>query len=271
MIISRWWKMILALTLGVTAVALVILLLQPKQYLSVVTALPASGFASDKARIFNDNIEQLYPTIGSPDELDPVVGTGKLDTLYLAVAAEHNLASHYTLKNASPLKVAQVFKHNSRVEKSEYGELKIKVWDRNPTLAATLANSLFDKLQQLHQSLQSQGNALVLQRLQEQYKQLQGSYTGAPDSARLQAGAAELTALRRKSLQEQLSQYEKLIAEYSLQLHTNPQVLLVVERGRAAVKADKPRIPQVLLLTAFASLLFGLLLAAGLQSRKKYG
>lgn len=271
MIISRWWKMILALTLGVTAVALVILLLQPKQYLSVVTALPASGFASDKARIFNDNIEQLYPTIGSPDELDPVVGTGKLDTLYLAVAAEHNLASHYTLKNASPLKVAQVFKHNSRVEKSEYGELKIKVWDRNPALAATLANSLFDKLQQLHQSLQSQGNALVLQRLQEQYKQLQGSYTGAPDSARLQAGAAELTALRRKSLQEQLSQYEKLIAEYSLQLHTNPQVLLVVERGRAAVKADKPRIPQVLLLTAFASLLFGLLLAAGLQSRKKYG
>lgn len=270
-IISRWWKMILALTLGVTAVVLVILLLQPKQYLSVVTALPASGFASDKARIFNDNIEQLYPTIGTPDELDPVVGTGKLDTLYLAVAAEHNLAGHYAMDNASPLKVAQVFKHNSRVEKSEYGELKIKVWDRHPAMAATLANALFDKLQQLHQSLQSQGNTLVLQQLQEQYKLLQGTYTGAPDSGRLQAGTAELTALRRKNLQQQLSQYEKLIAEYSLMLHTNPQVLLVVERARAAVKADKPRMPQVLLLTAFASLLFGLLLAAGLQSRKKYG
>lgn len=271
MIISRWWKTILAVTLGVTAVALVILLLQPRQYLSVVTALPASGFASDKARIFNDNIEQLYPTIGTADELDPVVGTGKLDTLYLAVAAEHNLAAYYGMDNASPLKVAQVFKHRSKVEKSEYGELKIKVWDRKPAMAATLANSLFNKLQQLHQSLQSQGNALVLQRLQEQYSQLQKTYSGAPDSVRLQTGGAELTSLRRKNLLEQISQYEKLIAEYSLMLQTNPQALLVVEMARPSVKADKPRIAQVLLLTAFASLVFGLLLAAGLQSRKKYG
>ncbi|HEY1115717.1 MAG TPA: hypothetical protein VGE66_19270 [Chitinophagaceae bacterium] len=270
-IISRWWKTILAITLGVTAVALVILLLQPKQYLSVVTALPAPGFASDKARIFSDNIEQLYPTIGTADELDPVVGTGKLDTLYLAVAAEHNLASYYGMENASPLKVAQVFKHNSKVEKSEYGELKVKVWDRKPAMAATLANSLFNKLQQLHQSLQSQGNALVLQRLQEQYRLLQKAYSGAPDSARQQPGGAELASLRRKNLLEQISQYEKLIAEYSLVLHTNPQALLVVEMARPAVRADKPRILQVLLLTAFASLVFGLLLTAGLQSRKQYG
>lgn len=270
-IISRWWKEILALTLGVTAVALVILLLQPKEYLSVVTALPASGFASDRARIFNENIEQLYPTIGTPDELDPVVGTGKLDTLYLALAAEHNLAGTYAMEEAAPLKVAHVLKHNSKVEKSEYGELKVKVWDRNPARAAVLANALFDKLQQLHQSLQSQGNALVLQRLQEQYTQLQKGYTGAPDSARLNGGAAALAAIRQKNLQEQVAQYEKLISEYSLAVQTNPQALLVVERARPALKADRPRIPQVLALTAFASMVFGLLLAAALQSRKRYG
>lgn len=271
MIISRWWKMIGAITLGVTAVALVILLMQPREYLSVVTALPASGFASDRGRIFSDNIEQLYPNIGTPDELDPVVGTGKLDTLYLAVAAEQDLAQYYGVDNATPLKVAQILKDNSKVEKSEWGELKIKVWDRNPARAAVLSNAIFDKLQQLHQSLQSQGNALVLQRLQEQYRQLQNAYTGAPDSARLAGGPAELVAIKRKTLQEQITQYEKLIAEYSLMLHTNPQALLVVERARPALKADKPRIPQVLALTAFASLLFGVLLAAGLQSRKRYG
>lgn len=270
-ITSRWWKTILTITLGITAVALVILLLQPKEYLSVVTALPASGFASDRASIFNDNIEQLYPSIGTPDELDPVVGTGKLDTLYLAVAAEHQLAGYYGIENAAPLKVAQVLKDNSKVEKSEYGELKVKVWDRNPVMAATLANSVFGKLQQLHQSLQSQGNALVLQRLQDQYKQLQNAYTGAPDSVRLGGGAAGITAIKQKNLQEQIARYEKLISEYSLTVQTSPQALLVVERARPALKADRPRIPQVLALTAFASMLFGLLLAAGLQSRKRYG
>lgn len=271
MIISRWWKAILAITGGVTAVALVILLLQPKEYISVVTALPASGFASDKASIFNDNIQQLYPNMGTPDELDPVVGTGKLDTVYLAVAADQNLARYYGMENAPALKVAHILKGNSKVEKSEWGELKVKVWDRSPAMAATLANSLFDQLQQLHQSLQSKGNALVLQRLEEQYRQLQNVYAGAPDSTHLNGGANGLTAIRRKNLQEQLSQYEKLIAEYSLMQQASPQALLVVERARPSLKADRPRIPQVLAITAFASMLMGLLVAAGLQSRKHYG
>jgi uncharacterized protein involved in exopolysaccharide biosynthesis len=269
-IISRWWKMILTITVLVTAVALMILLLQPRQYVSVVTALPASGFATDKARIFNTNIEQLYPSIGTADDLDMVVGTAKLDTLYLALVEEKNLARYYGMEKAKPLKVAQVLKDNTKVEKSEYGELKIKVWDRNPVMAADLSNGLFARLQKLHQSLQSQGNALVLERLQEQYKQLQDSYTAAPDTARLNGSPADLTALKRKNLQEQIAQYEKLIAEYSLMLHTNPQALLMVEAARPAFKADRPRVVQVLLLTMFVSMLFGLLLAVALQSRK-YG
>lgn len=266
MIISRWWKTILAITLLVTAVTLVILLLQPRQYLSEVTALPASGYATDKARIFNNNIDQLYPSLGSADDLDRVVGTARLDTLYLALAAEKNLARHYKMEKVAPLKVAQVLKKKTRVEKSEYGELKIKVWDKDRVMAAELANGLFAKLQQLHQSLQSQGNALVLQRLQEQNRQLQHSYATGPDS--LNGDHDDLVQIRRKNLQEQIAQYEKLMAEYSLMLHTNPQALLMVEAARPALKADKPRIVQVLLLTAFASAVFGLLLAIALQSRK---
>lgn len=265
-IIGRWWKTILAITLLVTAVAFLILLLQPRLYLSEVTALPASGVATDKARIFNNNIEQLYPSIGNPDDLDRVVGTARLDTLYLALAAEKALARHYKMEKEKPLKVARQLRKHTRVEKSEYGELKVRVWDKDPAMAAALANGFFQKLQQLHQSLQSQGNALVLQRLQEQYRQLQQGYTGDLDS--LNGGSGDLVQIRRRSLQDQIAQYEKLMAEYSLMLHTNPQALLVVEPARPAIKADKPRIAQTLLLAAFASLVFGLLLSVALQSRK---
>ena len=135
-------------------------------------------------------------------------------------------------------------------------------------MAAALANGFFARLQGLHQSLQSQGNALVLQRLKDSYTQLQGSDTGAADSGSLNGATGEAGNTRSRHLQEQLMQYEQLIAEYSLVLATNPQALLVVEPARPAVKADKPRVVQTLLFAAFASLLFGLLVAIGLQSRK---
>jgi hypothetical protein len=94
LIISRWWIAILSFTGVVTTVAFLILLVQPREYLSMVTALPASSYATDKARIFNNNIEQLYPSIGTADDLDRVVGTAQLDTLYLALVQDKDLVQH---------------------------------------------------------------------------------------------------------------------------------------------------------------------------------
>lgn len=267
-VIHRWWKAIVTLTLVVTAVAAVIVLLQPKQYLSVVTALPASSYATDKARLFNNNIQQLYPSLGTADDLDPMLGTAHLDTLYLALVHEKGLARHYGLNKANEYKALRILRENTMVEKTEYSELRIRVWDRDPEMAAALANGFFARLQALHQSLQNQGNALVLQRLQDNYARLQQAYAAVPDSSRLDGEQAALTTIKKQNIREQLAQVEKLMAEYSLALQTNPQALLVVEGARPSVKPDKPRVAQTLLLTAFASLVVGLLLAIALQSRK---
>ena len=69
----------------------IITFLKPQLYLSVATAVPASSFLSDKSKIFNDNIQELYSTLGTPDDLDMIVGTSTLDTVYLTVTDEFNL------------------------------------------------------------------------------------------------------------------------------------------------------------------------------------
>ncbi len=56
-IIAYWWKKMLFLALAAIALITIILLLQPKLYLSVATALPANSATLDKARIFNPNVE----------------------------------------------------------------------------------------------------------------------------------------------------------------------------------------------------------------------
>src|SRR5215471_2230116 len=94
-LIARWWKRILALMLITTAAAAVIVLLIPKKYLGVATALPASTYAQDKTGVFSQNMQSLYSALGTPDDLDMIVGTAHLDTVYRAISEQLNVTEHY--------------------------------------------------------------------------------------------------------------------------------------------------------------------------------
>jgi hypothetical protein len=96
-LISKWWKYILAVVVVSIVTAAVIVFTKPSKYLSVATAVPANTISSDKARIFNENIELLYPGLGTAEDLDVIVGTGQLDTIYLFVTDQFNLYDHYKM------------------------------------------------------------------------------------------------------------------------------------------------------------------------------
>ncbi|HET7896333.1 MAG TPA: hypothetical protein VFL47_01640, partial [Flavisolibacter sp.] len=68
-VLARRWKMMVFLTVIATGTALLACLLRPKEYAGMATALPANSLVGDKARIFNQNIQALYPEVGTPDEL----------------------------------------------------------------------------------------------------------------------------------------------------------------------------------------------------------
>ena len=257
-VLSRWWKAVLGLVAAVTAVALVLLFTAQKQYLSTVTALPANSLAFDKGRIFNNSIQELYSSLGTPDELDPIIGTAKLDTLYRAMVNDFNLVAHYAVeKKKNPVHTAtKLLKANASVAKDEFGQLKIRVWDLDPNFAATLAHGLYERLQALHQYLQNQSNEMVLAKLKESERMLSNDSTTA-------------SPFNTEWEMEQKKQYQKLIAEYNMMISTKPQVLLLVEDARPDVKPDRPKFWLVLSVAVFGALMFGILLALFLESRKR--
>lgn len=247
-VITKRWKLIIALTLIATTLALIVSLLRPKEYLSTVTAVPANSLIADKARIFSSNIEALYSELGSPDELDRIEGTAKLDTIFLAVADSFNLAAHYQVaEGSSTLEVAWRLKKNTDIRRTAYGELKIKAWDADPALAAQLANALLQKLNEIHQQLQNANHAHVLQKIRE-----------------------ELSAKQKDtvSFSSQIKEYQTLIHQYELAIKTAPQALIVVEPARTSATPDKPKTGITTAVAFFASLLFSLLLAVFVESRK---
>lgn len=277
--VEKRWKTILAITCLATIIALIFVLLSPKKYLSVATALPVNSLTADKARVFNSSIEALYSDFGSPDELDKIEGTATLDTIFIAASKELRLPEHYSINSGEEgiYKAAIKLKKNTRITRSSYGELKVKVWDNYKIEAAHLANFLMKQLQELHQHLQNQNNVLLLQKLQEEYALKQNEYLQLSDSlgngasassANFMSGKKGIIRTKMAALAEQLQQYEKTIGEYQLAVRSNSPVLLIVENARPPLWPDKPKVLQTLLFTFFGAFLFSYLLALLVEGRK---
>jgi uncharacterized protein involved in exopolysaccharide biosynthesis len=263
-VFSRSWKLIFLIVLIACIIAFTFEKFSPKLYLSVTTALPANSITVDKARIYDKNVENLYSDIGTADELDKIEGTAQLDTIYLAVAAELNLKDHYLLENNGEalFNAAQHLKKNTEIKRSAYGELKIKVWDTDRNLAAQLANKLLEKLQLIHQNIQNERNAVILQKLKEDVQMVENKINQFRDSSSMQKIKLDfLKAVKEDGWYTQIKDDQKLITEYQLALNTNPQVLLVVEKARPSLWPDKPKTAQTIAFTFFISLFFGFLIA----------
>jgi capsular polysaccharide biosynthesis protein len=297
-IINLRWRLIFLLTLLATVVALIATLLSPKLYLSTATALPANPVLSDKARIFNPNIEELYPSLGTPDELDKIEGTTKLDTIFIAIANDFQLAAHYGINENDALhKAALKLKKNSDISRSAYGELRLRVWDKDKMMAAQLANAYLQKLNEFHQHIQTANSAMVLQKIKEDLAAKQNEMDSAEQSMiSFKTGSPvynrddqqynkndlandTLIALKRQSnsdiagnintLSDQVKEYRTLINQYELSLKTTPAVLVVVENARPALVWDKPNLPRNLAFAFFAALVFSILLAVFIDGRNK--
>jgi uncharacterized protein involved in exopolysaccharide biosynthesis len=268
-------KQVLLIVLISLAIATGIVLMMPSQYLASTTALPANPVATDKASVFNNNIRDLYSSLGESGDLDKIVGTGQLDTIYLSASDQFELATHYKIQGnnaaVSRRKAAAALKKNSRVTKSEYNELLVQVWDTDKNLAPLLADALMEKLAAIHQDLLNQSNQTIIKSLGEGQQKLQISI----DSIRTFLQHANITPSQAQQyndkltvLQQQLSQYEKLKTEYQLMIDTKPAALLVVDKARASDQPDKPKKLLILLATAVLSFLFAAWLALILEKRK---
>lgn len=225
------------------------LLFTEKKFLAQTTALPANPLFSDKGIVFNSQLQQIYSSLGVSDDIDKYLGTAKLDTMYYPLVEKHHLVEHYGIKKSSnpPRKEAiERLKTNTRVLKTDYGELQIKVWDKSSGLAVALANDLMENLSQFHTKIAAQFASLTVQNLQ------------------LQRDSLEKIVPQTDELKAQLTQYSRLINEWNLQ--KQPPSLYILEKASPSLKPDKPKVLLTLVATFVLSFLFGLLIITYLQS-----
>lgn len=269
-IIQYWWKKIALLSIISLLLATVVLILQPKLFLATTTALPANSLTRDQAHVFNQNIEQLYPSLGSADELDKFLGTASLQSLYNQVAEENNLAAHFGITGPQAgSKSGAVLRKRIKVQRNEWNQLQVKAWDHDPQMAAQLANAFFEKMQLLHQRLEQENNLVLLQSLRSDLEAKEKKRRQWQDSVAKTSDEQLWMQAQRTNLQNSIFETQKLVGQYELSVKNPLPSLFVLEKAWPPSKPDQPRIPGVLLLVLLVSLVFGVLVAVFVESRRK--
>jgi uncharacterized protein involved in exopolysaccharide biosynthesis len=249
-LISQYRNKLLIMTGAVTAVALVVSLLLPNEYLSQASILPANSKMMDKQRLFSDNIQELYSAYGNAEDLDRLYATMRSNEVLNVVADSFQLMQHYQLANSNNgrIKSYRKFRKNLELEKTEYGEIRISVWDKDSDLSAQLANAIVARTRDVSDKMFT---AFYEQSISRMKKELMVK------SAML---ASENDSIQKKELSQELAIIRNRMTEYQVTQLNPPPSVFVLEKAEPSPIADKPKVllnvVVSFILGAFCSLLW---------------
>ncbi len=236
---SKKWR-ILGFSLIAALIALIISLLMPEEYLSEASLLPSNSKLMDKQRLFGENIQELYSAYGNSEDLDRLFATMHSSAVINGVSDSLDLVEHFDLtnrKNGKALAQKKLEK-NIKLVRSEYGELRLQVWDKSPAMAEQIANGLIGKTQQVFDDMFRLYYERSIGNLNEELK--------TRNALLKQDSSLDLKAEQVK--------IRSRISEYQITKLNPPAAFFVMEKPYQSVIADRPKTLLNVVISFFASL-----------------
>jgi len=249
----RHSKFLMLIVLLPVLTAVILSLVLPKEYLSKSSILPVNSRLSDKARYSSDEIAELYSAFGNGEDLDRLYATARSGSLIMKMVDSFNLTGYYRLQHKKAYAAEAAAKELSSsidIRKTEYGELQIRVWDKEPQMASYICNAIVDRIDKIHKELYLDFYAGSVKRMEQIYSQ-KLSLARAADSS---LNKNDSTLL----LGDELAAYRKSIADFRMAMQNPPPTLMVLEKAYPSVKPDKPKLLLNVVLTFLLSLFTGI-------------
>ena len=271
---QRRWKLItafVAISLVVTSILLVFI---PRQYESIAVATAGNPLLSDKAYLFNQNVDQLYSNYGNADDIDRLLGIANLDTTYNLLVDSFKLYNYYTTSKSNKAirrrNAVLGLKKDVQIQKNELNQFTLSVWNKHPVVAANIANSMLGIIQKITANGLQKSYEQTLFLLDSTLVGMQSEYeeiTNISRERQTPKTAVELINAKKATLLEQMKQYQKTYSEVAMAAANVQPSVIVLQSATPAVKAGKPPVLAWLLGVLLTSTTFGLL-AVLLYDRK---
>jgi hypothetical protein len=265
------WKQLLFFVMASLLVASITLFIVPKQFYAASIVVSANPNLADKSHLLNPNIQSLYSVFGSGDDLERIMGIASMDTVYNQLVDEFNLINYYQLSGADTNKIPHnqyllrrkavlELKDDISIQKTELAQLKISIWTKDAELSAKIVNRMVEIIRSKEEDIWRSGYEKMLMNFNRSIDSLNKIYDVISNKIKAEKeNAAQLDYVKSNGLFEQINAQQKAAAELKLAIDNNAPALYVLETAVPAAKSEKPNIPEVLILTALASLIFGIL------------
>ena len=140
-VLMSWKRTILLTVVSVGVISAIFSFFQPNYYKAETVFYPASPTLADPGQLgYNTSPMYVY---GGSDDLDRLFSIVTSEKMISYLIGKFNLYQHYGQDSTTRLgqfKMKELFKGNYKAVKSKYGALILSVEDKDPELAAKIAN-----------------------------------------------------------------------------------------------------------------------------------
>jgi capsular polysaccharide biosynthesis protein len=254
--ISQYKTRLLMLVGSASLLALLISLLLTDEYMSQASILPANSKMMDKQRLFSENIQELYSAYGNSEDLDRLFATMRSKEVLNTVADSFRLIKHYHLEDVKNgrIKTYKKFRKNIELAKTEYGEIRIRVWDKDSLLSAQIANAIVSRTREVSDKMFTGFYEQSISRMEKEL------------SVKSELVKTVTDSLQKRELDNDLAIIRNRITEYRVTQLNPPPSLFILEKAEPSPIPDKPKIllnvMVSFILASFCSLLWLALLYA---------
>jgi tyrosine-protein kinase Etk/Wzc len=150
-------KFIIGFTAATTVIAMIISFLLTPLYLSTAIVFPAA--ASTVSFSEQRNAKSASMDFGAEEQAEQLVQILQSSKIRDRIIQKFNLLEHYEIDpndNNKSYKLVQAYEGNFSFTRTRFGSIKIDVLDRDPKLAATMANSVVELIDSVKNEMISQ-------------------------------------------------------------------------------------------------------------------
>lgn len=272
----RWRKAIMVTTIAAAILSVAISLLLPEYYKSTTTFYAASPDLNKPDRLFGD-IDASYNYYGSDADIDRIRTIAESNDLVEFMVDSFDLYTVYDIDFKSPKAKHYVelnFLSNYKALRTEYDALQITIEDKDPRLAAAMANAARNKINTRAKSLikDSQTKQLAIynasfadqaksiKQIEQEIAEVRSQY------GKINANSYDEGSTKYESLQTRLEQLgvdqarlQDKINKLNSAYNTDVPAIHIIEEAKIPVVKSRP-IKSLLVITAtLAAFLFSVL------------
>lgn len=259
-LMKKRWKQAVVIVLLATLVTGIILYLQKPWFKSTAVFTAANPNLGDRSNIYRTEFWEQYFYYGGELDNDRLMAVARSEEMSRFMVDSFKLVQHYKIAAAGD-KAAYLandeYNENVRIQKNEFGHIKVNVWDTDKKMAAAIANAVVTRV---NTKSVASFNAMKMEIL----RKLQRDFAAQKDTLQqveqlLQTKADAFLSARKEGLISRLNETEKLIQQFNTSIN-DVSALFVIEEALPALTKDKPKVMAGMLLAAVASFVFTILL-----------